>query len=236
MKWILVAAALVLLIGLAGPARAQVVEKHDVKALQDALKEVINTGADLFNKHNDYSGCYRVYQGGLLAVKPFLSLALQKEIEEGITAAEKLPRMSDRAFALRRVLDTIRGQAKDEATENPDKAATEKKAKSDVIGGAQELEATGKLEGLVTYKGQPVTEFYITLVSEDNRRYSTYIREDGKYAFKTKLPVGTYRILIEPAPDKESKKRLPERYRSESTSGLMIEIRAGKQPFDVHLQ
>ena len=49
-------------------------EAIDPVALADSLREVINTGADLFNKYGDYAGCYRLYQGGLLSIKPFRRL------------------------------------------------------------------------------------------------------------------------------------------------------------------
>jgi hypothetical protein len=86
-------------------------EKHDAKILRDALKDVVNAGADLFNKDGDHAGCYRLYQGALIAMKPFLGAATQKEIEGALTAAEALPRFSDRAFALRKMINTIRAQA-----------------------------------------------------------------------------------------------------------------------------
>ncbi|MCI0642710.1 MAG: hypothetical protein L0Y72_03575 [Gemmataceae bacterium] len=229
---------MIVLAGLASAAPAQLAEKHDARAVQTSLKDVINTGADLFNKHGDHAGCYRVYQGALVAVKPFLAAALQKEIDDGIAAAEKLPRMSDRCFALRRVLDAIRSQAKDDAAaaEDPGKATAEKKGNLAEPGGVKAQDATGKLEGIVTYKGQPLTQIYITLVSEDNRRFSTYVREEGKYVFKTMLPVGMYRIYFEAGPGTNLKLKLPERYHSASTSGLTIELKTGKQSFDVQLQ
>ena len=83
--------------------------KHDNQVLRDTLKEVINTGAELFNKSGDHAGCYRLYQGALLAIKPFLGGEMQKEIEGSLTEAEKLPRFSDRAFALRKTINNIRG-------------------------------------------------------------------------------------------------------------------------------
>ena len=82
---------------------AKPAERHDAKILRDALKDVVNTGADLFNKYGDHAGCYRLYQGALISIKPFLGAATQKEIEEALTEAEALPRFSDRAFALRKI-------------------------------------------------------------------------------------------------------------------------------------
>jgi truncated hemoglobin YjbI len=108
-------AACLLVLAMTGTFWAQdkkpLAEKHDARALRDSLKDVINTGADLFNKDGYYAGCYRLWQGALLSVKPFLAPAMQKEIDASIAGAERLPRFSDRAFALRKTLDNIRAQA-----------------------------------------------------------------------------------------------------------------------------
>src|SRR5438067_1415154 len=37
-----------------------------------SLRTVINQGADIFNLQGDHVGCYRLYQGALVAVKPLL--------------------------------------------------------------------------------------------------------------------------------------------------------------------
>src|SRR2546427_227311 len=58
-----------------------------------------------------HPGCYRLYQGALLSIKPFLTPTTQSDIETALADAEKLPRLSDRAFALRKVIDAIRAQA-----------------------------------------------------------------------------------------------------------------------------
>src|SRR5262249_31942964 len=48
------------------------------------LKDVINTGADLYNNRNDPNGCYRLYQGSLMTLRPMLEHrpALQKVIDD----------------------------------------------------------------------------------------------------------------------------------------------------------
>lgn len=87
-------------------------EKHDTTALYNSLRDVINSGAKLFNDQGDHAGCFRMYQGSLLSVKPFLSPDLQKKIDAGLVGAEKLPNFSDKAFALRSVLDDVRASVK----------------------------------------------------------------------------------------------------------------------------
>jgi hypothetical protein len=92
-------------------------ERNDAAVLRDALKEVINAGAELFNKYGDHAGCYRLYQGSLITIKPFLAPATQKEIEMALAEAEKQPRLSDRAFVLRKTLDGIRAQTAEKKAE-----------------------------------------------------------------------------------------------------------------------
>jgi hypothetical protein len=216
----------------ANPLQAQekkpIAEKHDAQALANALRDVINTGADLFNMHGDYAGCYRVYQGGLLSIKPFLTPDLQKKIDEGIAKAERLPRYSDRAFELRSVIDEIRSQSKGGAS------ATGKKDES--MKATADDPNAGGLQGMVTYNGRPAPPGFITLVGSDKRRFSSSITE-GKYKFKTPIPPGTYRIAIERVPDAKIPANLdiPERYRNEGTSGLTAEVRAGKMNLDLNL-
>ena len=57
-------------------------EKHDSSALYYSLRDVINNGAKIFNEQGDHAGCYRLYQGSLLSVRPFLAQDLQKKIEQ----------------------------------------------------------------------------------------------------------------------------------------------------------
>ena len=108
-----------LLMVLVQPFQAQD-KKHANKDLANSLREVINTGADMYNLRGDHAGCYRVYQGALVAIKPFVPQDLQNEIATGLARAEQMPRMSDRAFELRRVIDLIRAQMKGEGPSTKD--------------------------------------------------------------------------------------------------------------------
>ena len=194
--------------------------KHDAAILRGALKDVINTGAELFNKDGDHAGCYRLYQGALSSLKPFLPPATQKEIEDSLAATERLPRYSDRAFALRKVINGIRAQA----------SRTVPK-----VGNPQG--AKGKVSGSVSFDGKPAPAGYITFVGADQRRYSTIINQDGTYAFPMPLPVGRYRVALErPSGQKSQGPAIPARYRGEQTSDLTVEVRLGNQALDVQLQ
>src|SRR5207248_3112755 len=68
--------------GLASSVSGQT--KHDPETLKQALRDVINTGADLFNLQADYAGCYHVYQWSLVTLKPFLGPSQRKEIDEAL--------------------------------------------------------------------------------------------------------------------------------------------------------
>jgi hypothetical protein len=83
-------------------------------AIYQALKSVINTGSDLYNQSGDAAGCFRLYQGGLLALRPLLGHhpEMQKAIDTVLVDVEQMPTVRQRAFALNRVLRDIRGQLK----------------------------------------------------------------------------------------------------------------------------
>ncbi|MCI0683623.1 MAG: hypothetical protein L0Y71_16075 [Gemmataceae bacterium] len=198
-------------------------QQHDAKALVDSLKEVINTGAELFNRNGDYAGCYRVYQGALLAVKPFLMVDLQNKIDQAIAKAERMPRFDDRAFALRKVIDEIREHGRGAAS----KAGGTKKG--DMKASAAIDPTAGRVQGKINYAGRPAPPGFITLVGKDERRFSASIAADGTYTFKTPIPEGTYRVAIERVPRAKIPAHLdiPERFRAEATSGLTVEVKRG---------
>ncbi len=85
------------------------------KLVVDSLREVHNRGADLYNMVRDFEAAYRVYQGGLVAVRPLIAHrpAAQKLIEEGIAAADKEPTPARRAFKLHETIEAVRKSIKD---------------------------------------------------------------------------------------------------------------------------
>jgi truncated hemoglobin YjbI len=76
----------------------------------EVLKDIHNRGADLHNA-GDTNSCYRMYQGGLMAVRPFLAhrQASQKSIDDGLSAAERRE-PQQRAIALSKVINEVRDQ------------------------------------------------------------------------------------------------------------------------------
>jgi ribosomal protein L7/L12 len=77
--------------------------------LRTALREAINHGVDLYNS-GDHAGCYHVFEGALLTVRPLLTdhPELQKSIADSLSGAEREPLVWRRAFALRATLDRVR--------------------------------------------------------------------------------------------------------------------------------
>jgi hemoglobin len=88
------------------------------------LKEVINHGANLYNT-GDWNGCYRLYEGALMGIRPLLDHhpKLQDAIKEGIANAQQAPELHRRAFVLRTVLDQVRTDLKGGAPAKKDVAA-----------------------------------------------------------------------------------------------------------------
>jgi hypothetical protein len=84
------------------------------KLVIDTLREVHNTGADLFNTTKDFTGTYRMYQGALLTVRPLIGhhAAAQKLIDEGLSAAESEPNPARKAFKLHETIEAVRAHLK----------------------------------------------------------------------------------------------------------------------------
>ncbi len=75
--------------------------------------DTVSLGSELYNQGQQES-CYRLYQGALMAVVPMLDAKpdLQKQAMMKWEAARKLNSLSDRAFALRAILDMVRDDLK----------------------------------------------------------------------------------------------------------------------------
>jgi hypothetical protein len=227
----------------AAPKQAAGDTKAADKQMYDALREVILTGRDLFNKQGDYSGCFRVFQGSLIAVKPLLGHRpdLQKAIDKGMADAEQMSYMHQRAFALRKVLDTVRaglksGEAAAEATEKlptpPPPEPIEPK-KGEEKPQAEKASVLGK----VLYKGMPLPAGTISFHKAKDV-YAGKINADGTYALD--VPPGSYLVAIETASAKkgapEKYVAIPQAYADPMRSPFMVEVKAGKNTFDIELK
>jgi truncated hemoglobin YjbI len=88
--------------------------------VRKALYDVINQGADLYNPPiNNHEGCYRLYEGSLMTLRPLLEHhpELQKVIATALADAPRAPSPAERAFVLRRAMDRVRADL------NPNKPA-----------------------------------------------------------------------------------------------------------------
>ncbi|HEY1186590.1 MAG TPA: hypothetical protein VGE74_02985 [Gemmata sp.] len=116
-------AALALVAALALGATADDPKAPDAKAFDklviDALRDVHNKGADLYNENKDFAGAHRVYQGALLTVRPLLAHrpGAQKLIDAGLGAAEKEADPARKAFLLHEAIESVRKNLKAAGTE-----------------------------------------------------------------------------------------------------------------------
>src|SRR5262245_35036652 len=113
--------AAVVVVGMAGVAATADAPAGDKtaqdKALFDALKEMHNRAADLYNQ-GDANGCYRMFQGGLMLAKPLLAHRpdVQKVLDDGMQEADRLASIPHRAVALHKTIEKVRDSLKPPAT------------------------------------------------------------------------------------------------------------------------
>ena len=99
------------------------------KLVIDALREVHNKGAELYNTAKDFPGAFRVYQGALVTVRPLLAHRpdAQKIIDTGLDAADKASDAARKAFLLHEAIESVRknlkaaiGEKKPDEVKKPD--------------------------------------------------------------------------------------------------------------------
>jgi truncated hemoglobin YjbI len=83
------------------------------KQLYDALKDMHNRAADLYNQ-GDANGCYRMFQGGLLLARPLLTHRpdVQKLLDDGLQETDKIPSIPQRALKLHKTIEAMREKLK----------------------------------------------------------------------------------------------------------------------------
>jgi hemoglobin len=167
------------------------------KQMYDALREVINTGRELFNKNGDYSGCYRVFQGSLITIKPLLTHRpdLQKAIDKGLADAEQMSYTHQRAFALRKVLDTVRTGLKtgEAVVETPEPIALPK-PKVEKVEKAEKAAKTewDRLGGLENVRR--IVEDVSARIAKDPK---VNLTRGGKYKFTDEQVVALKKKMVE---------------------------------------
>jgi hemoglobin len=109
-------AFLVAWVGLCGLGSTRAEEPADKSAvdrqLSDALRDMHNRAADLFNVAKDYNGAYRMFQGGLYVVRPLLNHRsdVQQILDQGMQESERLASLPDRAMRLHRTIEDMRAK------------------------------------------------------------------------------------------------------------------------------
>ncbi len=210
--WAPAVAAGILIVGLSSPFWAGGQPK-DTKALDKTLnatlKDVINHGAGLFNKYRDHNGCYRVFDGALRTARPLLGHHpdLQKAIDAGLAEAEQLPSVTDRAFALRKVLDGVRAKLgpPDVPTKDKDKKVEPKDKDKKIEPKDKKIEPKDKDK-----KVEPKATLWKRLGGEGNVRKvvdefvatagadpKVNVTRDGKYKLDDEAVKGLKQKLVE---------------------------------------
>jgi hypothetical protein len=229
---------------LTGPAQAQKEGEDKDKALEknieETLRRVIDHGADIYNKQSDYNGCFRLYEGALIAIKPVLTKYpdLQKAIDDGLAGAYTRVRVDERAHALRVVLGSIR------MTLNPNlrpPGDAEKKGETKDTKDTKNAEklpdpSLAQVRGKVLLMGKLVPSGYVVLVGADGGRSSSKIQKDGTYDFSPGIPPGEYTVTIQEAAADENRVAIPQKYQAAATSALRLTATKGAQTFDVNLE
>jgi hypothetical protein len=232
------------------------------KKVYDALREVHNIGADLYNE-NDASGCYRMFQGTLKLTRNLLDHrpALQKMIDRGLNDAEKMTSVPKRAFVLHELIEKVRLELRDPLKSSPKEgpktefskasiplpellyvqprelSPTKAIAEATATRTISELKITSGVGGKVVYQGKVLPGVEVTFVSRDQpqfRIFETTSDNDGIYRLE-QLHSGKYTVLLRPSKQCVIQS-LPERYATTTTSPLIVEIKSGGDSMDFVLR
>jgi hypothetical protein len=215
------------------------------KLVVDALRDVHNRGADLYNTTRDFEGAYRLYQGGLVAVRPLLAHRpeAQKLISDGLAAADQESSAARRAFKLHETIEAVRKHLKDagrasakgpnlkKETEGAPMPKEKVKGKEPGTPPKKGSAAVG-LAGKVTFRGKPLAAAEVALVSLDlpePRVFTAKTGEDGSYTITEALPPSRYVVTV-------AAKDVPEKYKTTTTSGLVLDVKTGANAGDLNLQ
>lgn len=216
------------------------------RQISDALRDVHDRGADLYNSGDSTAG-YRVYQGGLVVARGMLGHRsdLQKLIADGLANAERQPSVTRRAFLLHELIEQVRtdlrsGKKGSEMLSIPPrelKPGTKTDAKGGVKPAAGVGEVTSGVIGRVLWEGKPLAGVDVTFVSHGQltpRVYEAVTSDQGMYIIK-EIPPGKYIIMITPNPQAPLTK-LPGRYATTTTSPLRMDVKGSGEKLDFLLQ
>jgi hypothetical protein len=201
------------------------------KRAVDVLRDVHNRGAELYNR-GDPAGCYRMYEGALVAVRPFLSHrpAVMKTLDDGLADVAKSPDgVKVQAFRLHELIEQVRADLKADAkkAEPVSKAPPPK----DTAPAKPPAAKTGQVKGMLTLDGTPLAAAEVTVVTLDLPRPRVFTAKvaNGAYTFADELPVGKYVLIV-------TGKGVPEKFATTLTSGLRVEVAGGASNLNLDLK
>lgn len=108
--------------------------------------------------------------------------------------------------------------------------------------------ASAKARGTVTHADKPVAEAEIYFIAaEKGYSANATLSAEGKYEITSNLPPASYKVFLTPPritkppmdgqpPPVAKEVDVPNKYRSETTSDLKAEVKAGNNTFDFKLQ
>ena len=207
------------------------------KLVVDTLRDVHNKGADLYNMNKEFDGTYRMYQGALLTIRPLLAHrpAVQKLIDQGLTAAEAETSIAQKAFRLHEAIEAVRKRLKEANTVAPKAVEPVEVAPKPKEKAPSKAPGTGSaggkgLSGEVRLRGQPLAAAEITVVSLDQSKPRVFTApiQAGSYSLPEVL-AGKYVVII-------TGKGVPEKFQTTTTSGLTIEVKPEGSVQNIELQ
>lgn len=111
--------------------------------------------------------------------------------------------------------------------------------------GGRRSKPKGTVEGKVTFQGQPYSNASIVFLSPDTGQGdSVNIQPDGSFRLSRPIEVGTYVVYLAPRADDDPMaepkpvsidKTVPDKYWSEATSDIRVEVKTGNNQFDIQL-
>jgi hypothetical protein len=218
------------------------------KIANEVLKDVHNRGAELYNT-GDPAACYRMYQGALLTVKPFLAHrpAVQQTIAAGLEEVSKsADDVKTRAFRLHEVIEKARDELKAESKKaEPDPKAKEPAPKpkepepkpNDPVAKPKDPQPAvapkaGDTTGKVTMNGQPLAGaevMFVSLKLAAPRVFVATTGADGTYKLTGPVPAGEYAVKVTGA-------SVPAKFQEFAQSGVRVEAKDGASTFDLDLK
>ena len=192
------------------------------QAAADILKEVHNRGADLYNR-GDPAGAYRMYEGALSTVRPFIAHrpAILKSIEDGLNETAKTDGAKIQAFRLHEVLEQVRADLKAEIAKAAEAKPAAPEAPAKPADAPKPVAKSAPLiSGTLSRNGTPIGAADVTLVTLDQklpRVVTVTTNLSGQFEFADTLTNGKYAVML-------TGKEVPAKYTTVATSPLRIDV------------